>query len=867
VARSSNRLPRGTATFLFTDIEVETEGDGFFAAFASAVGAVAACVDAQRSLAVEPWDADREIRVRMGLHTGDARVHGDGYEGVDVHRAARVAAAAHGGQVLLSDRTRVLVEDELADGVELQDMGEHRLKGLIRPERLFQLRVEGLRVDFPPVRSLDVIARNLPRQVTSFVGREAERAAIADRLLQARFVTLTGPGGVGKTRLAIAVAEDVAGRFGGLWFVDLTPARDADAVLGITSAVLDVAAEPGRTALESLTTRLAHARALVVFDNCEQVLDPVSELVTTVLGRASRLCILATSRESIGAPGEVVVPISPLDETDAVRLFVQRAATVDPRFALGEENAAAVASICRRLDGIPLALELTAAHAHGLGPGQIDARLDDRFSLLRAPARGRDQRHQTLEAVLGWSYDLLDDVERAALDRLAVFRGTFSLEAAERVVADDPVDRDAVLHVVLQLVRKSLLVAEGGGAERRYRLLETVREYGWRRLASARVLDRRRDRHFEWVMELADRAIAGLAGPEQVRWLDALDEELDNIEAALGWSLRDAARAARSLHAVTRLYPFWLARGTRRLEGVKWSEATAAAAVELDGEARTGALLSAVLLVVWSDLDAADALGRAAVRLAEDDPLARAHAELALVWPAVFRGDPTAPGRAERAAEVLGAGDAFHLWALAAAGMARRDGPERAHEIMVAAAQGCRSAGDEHLYGAWLSFAADFAAVAGDSAVAAREAREALAISRRFSCASCESQACASLALVDPAEQEGGPLKVARRGVELAHGIHEVFNVLCNLEVVAGALADDGRPEDALRLAAAGASLRRATRFAPILPGRAARAAAGVARARTALDPGSVEELLAEGERLDYEAAVALALGGSAGSS
>ena len=706
---------------------------------------------------------------------------------------------------------------------------------------------------------------NVPLQLSSFVGRAAERHAIADRLLDSRLVTLTGLGGVGKTRLSIAVSADIASRFDRVWFVDLTPARDANAVVAITSAVVGADDQPGRTALASLIEQLTSARSLVILDNCEHILEPVMQLVKAVLARAPELRILATSRESIGAPGEAVVSIAPLEEADAVSLFVQCASAVDQHFVLTAENGPAVAAICRRLDCIPLALELAGAHAHALSASQIDARLGDRFALLQEPARGHDQRHQTIDATLDWSYELLDCDERAVLEQLAVFRGSFSLEATEFLIAGGPTASETVCHVLLRLVRKSLVVALERGPARRYRLLETVREYASRRLVASGMLDHCRQRHFEWVMELCDNASSGLAAADQVRWLDTLADELDNLEAALSWSLTEPVRAARSLPAISGLGPFWLARGIRRTQGVKWLQVTAAAAINLDVAARTEALLNAVLLVIWNDLVTVDTLAKAALRLAGEDERARAHAELAIAWTEVMRGAGSgAAERARSAARGLGPDSPFHVWALAAQGMAGAGVARQAHDTLVEAANRCRAEGDEHMYGAWLGFAADFAAALGDDAVAIAEARESVVIAKRVACDSCESSGLASLALVGSCGDEGGPLRAARRSLELAHGIRETFGALFGLEVVAGALADNGQHKNAIKLAAAAATLRTATGFASFLPGRAAYHSSRVEQARATLGLDLIEALVTEGASLEYEAALTLALETSA---
>jgi predicted ATPase len=760
----------------------------------------------------------------------------------------------------------------------LRDLGSHRLKDLPHPEHLYDLLIAGIRTDFPTLRSMSARPTNLPLQLTSFIGRQQEVSELVAQLEASRLVTLTGTGGTGKTRLAVEVAGSVAERFpDGVWFVDLSSAVDDETVLALTAEALGIRGEPGRAPLDNLLARLAYSRTLLVEDNCEHVLDAVADLAARILGRSPEVRILATSREALAIPGEVVRPVPPLGipgpgtasveavaATDAVRLFVERASAVDPDFRLRDDNLAAVVSICRRLDGVPLALELAAAQLGALSPAQVDARLGDRFALLRGAARG-DPRHQTLETVLAWSYDLLDEREQAVLDRLAVFRGTFSMDAAEAVVTDEPIDRANVLDLIARLIRKSLVVAESRGAERRYRLLETVREYAWRRLVTTRGLDRRRDRHLEWVLDLASRAAPALSGEDQVRWLDALDDDLENIEAGFAWSLDDPGRAARALDAVIGLNNYWMARGTRRAQGTRWSEAIAAAATGLEVGARTEALMNAVLLVIWSDLDAASALADAAVRVAGDDPTGRAHAETASAYVAWFRGDTSAADHADTAVGLLDADDPSALWARALEALARANegALEEAHDVLMDVARQFRQPGDDHLFGAFESLAADFGAANGDRDRSADEARESLAIAQRVSCSSCESQALSTLSLVDPCGDMGGQVGAARRAVQLANGIGEVANVLWALDALVGALAASGDFEDVARLAAATSALRSTTGFAAVMPGRLRAVREAVERARKELDGVTFDKNAALGGAFDYEAAVRFALGES----
>jgi non-specific serine/threonine protein kinase len=660
-----------------------------------------------------------------------------------------------------------------------------------------------------------------------------------------------------------------------VWFADLTSAADAAGVIRAVAAALGVSDEPGRTLTESVVEQLCDCPALLVLDNCEQALDAVAEFVTRLLGAAPRVRVLATSREALGVPGENLVAVAPLGtpavadtavgsvaECDAVRLFLARASAVHATFSLSEQNASAVASVCRRLDGIPLAIELAAAQLDVLEPAQLDALLEDRFALLQSPGRGRQARHRTLETMLASSYDRLDAIERATMDRLAVFRGTFSLDAVHAVAIDDPVTPANVLDAVTALVRKSLVVAVETGGERRFRLLETMRHYAGQQLIAAGDLETRRDRHFRWVLDLASRAGEGLAGPAQVHWFDALDDDLDNIEAALEWSLGDPTRAADALEAVLGLYGYWVARGTHRFQGVRWSEATATAATNLEPATRTQALMNGSLLLLFNDLGAAADLADAAHVLAGDDERASAYATVAATFVASFRGEHIDMKPIARACDALSDDVSARVWAEGglALATASQGAFQDAYQQLIAVAQRSRDLGDRHMYGAWLSFCADLGAAVGDSEGARSEAFEALDISREVGCTSCEAQALTGIALLGGRDELGGSVDSARRAVELAHGIREIFNVLAGLDVLAGALARQRRDDDAVTIAAATASLRTATGFASPFPGREGFAREGLALARSRMDGSAFDSLWRTGAALDYEHAVDYAI-------
>ncbi len=618
-------LPTGTVTFLFSDIEgstrlahdlgdrwpallerhrvilraafvahggveVQTEGDGFFVAFAGAPAAIAAAARAQRDLAAEPWPPDGAVRVRMGLHAGEGVVDADGsYVGHDVHRAARVAGAAHGGQVLVSETVRALTAATLPAGLSLRDLGEHRLKDL-RPEPLAQLVIEGLRADFPPVRSLDVRPNNLPTQLTSFVGREQELAAVAGLLASTRLLTLTGPGGTGKTRLALQLAAAVADEHpDGVWFVALEPLRDPALVLSTVARTLGLTEKPSESALDALAETVGERRMLFVLDNFEQVVEAASDI-----GRLLRACpsirVIVTSRAVLHISGEqeymvAGLPAPPdtrrlsrvelenlpaalrhpdatnLGQYEAVRLFIARAVAVRPDFRVTNENAPAVAGISARLHGMPLAIELAAARVKLLAPEQILERLERQLGLLTSTARDLPDRQRTLRGAIAWSCDLLDEPQRRLLARLSVFRGGWHLEAAEAVAGATGAPEVDVLDGLALLVDQSLVRSgdEPDGTPR-FDMFETIREFAAEMLDAGGDARSVRAAHAAVFLSLAERAAPLLQGADQRLWLDLLERDHDNLRAAIAWSIElpDPETAVRLVNA---LWRFWQQRG------------------------------------------------------------------------------------------------------------------------------------------------------------------------------------------------------------------------------------------------------------------------------------------------------------------
>jgi len=606
-------LPTGTVTFLFTDIEgstallqrlgdqryaevleehrrllrdafaaghgqeIDTQGDAFLVAFARARDALASAVAAQRALTKHPWPDGASLRVRMGLHTGEPVSSTGDYVGLDVHRAARICAAGHGGQILLSDAVSGLTGRDLPSGVSLRDLGTYRLKDLRDPEHLFQVLHAGLPSDFPSLKSLDVRPNNLPVQLTSFIGRVREIAEIKRLLGDARLVTLTGSGGAGKTRLALQVAADVLVDYpDGVWLAELAPIADPTLVSKTVASALNVPEQPGRKIADTLVDALRHKTLLLALDNCEHLVSACRDLAVALLRSCPHVRILVTSREGLGVAGETLwrvpslsVPedvrhLPPPEELvlyDAVRLFADRAAATAPGFRVTSRNASAITHLCQQLDGIPLAIELAAARAKVLSVEQIAARLDDRFHLLTGGSRTVLPRHQTLGAAIDWSYNLLSEKERVLLRRLSVFAGGWTLEAAEAVCAGGVVEVASILDVLTSLVDKSLVLAETQHGEARYRLLETIRQYARHRLVEAGEDPEVRTRHRDWYMALAESAEPEMRGTNQVAWLERLERNHDNLRAALEWSEVETGTAAAGLRLATALYEFWEIHG------------------------------------------------------------------------------------------------------------------------------------------------------------------------------------------------------------------------------------------------------------------------------------------------------------------
>ena len=586
--------------------------DGVRASFGDPLQAVNAVVEMQRRLADPASTADLELKVRCAIHPGDAayRVN-DGFR-AQVDRAQRIMEAAHGGQVLLSQAVALLVAGRLPAEAELADLGSVRLRDLGSPERLYQLVHPSLQRNFPPVHSLETRPNNLPQQLTSFVGRESELAEIRRRLYKNRLVTVSGVGGLGKTRISLQAAADVLDDFAdGVWFVELAPLDDPRLVPQAVASVLGIKEETGRAVATTLMKHVERRELLLVLDNCEHLALAVAELAKNLLQASPRMKILASSRELLRIPGEkkYSLPPLPLPETGrtatvgalaqsaAVRLFVDRAVAAQPSFRVTAENAPAVAEICRRLDGIPLALELAAARARSLTMETMAARLGDRFRLLTQGDRTALPRQQTLRACIDWSYDLLSGGERALLRRLGVFAGGWVLPAAEAVGEEGEVHSADVVDLLDRLVQKSLVEFDADGG--RYRLLETVRQYATERLVEAGEDAATRTRHLEFQVGLTQQAFWKLLGPEQRTWMLRLDAELENLLAAHRWCDHAENGGERGLWLVGALRGYWLHRGLLELGSRVTEEALSRSHAPRQGLQRCWALQAAGWLSFW----------------------------------------------------------------------------------------------------------------------------------------------------------------------------------------------------------------------------------------------------------------------------
>jgi predicted ATPase/class 3 adenylate cyclase len=821
--------------------EVDTQGDAFFAVFPAPSACVAAAVEMQRAFMAHRWPADYPVRVRMGIHSGEVAQTAVGLVGLEVHRAARIAGVAHGGQIAVSAATAALLSDSLPAGASLRDLGLHRLKDLGRPERIFQLDADGLPTAFPPLTSLDNprLRNNLPAQVSSFIGRDAQLAEVRRLITGSRLVTLTGAGGAGKTRLGLQVAAGLLDGSGdGVWFVDLAPLQDGELAAAATAGVLGIREEVGRPITETLVEAVGDRSLLVLLDNCEHLIDSCAKLADALLRGCPNIVLLATSREPLGVDGEHIyrVPsmVTPAEGDDldvirsaeAVRLFADRAGQQGARLSWDPQSAEVAGRICRRLDGIPLAIELAAARLRVMSVTELDARLDQRFSILTGGSRAALPRQQTLLAMVDWSWELLTPAERHVLACLSVFAGGFDLAAAEAVTAAEIVPADEVLGLLGALVDKNLVHFDyTGTGPVRYRLLETVRQYAMRRLEGAdrAAAEEVAAAHRDHYLAVAQAAAPRLVARDQAEWLDRLDLELDNLRAAIAFSLR-LADAAAGIALAASLRIFWKARG-HASEGVDALRAlldlpAARAATPL----RAQALATAAYL-----LEQTGGYATAEEYCDEALAIARSAADDYL------------------AADIL----SVHAWLLVHRGQQAGALPLVEQGLDLA-----RRLDDPHLTARLLSARAYAVDVEGDHAGAARDAAESLALFRQ---AGDRREIGTMLGNLGYAELSLGDLETARghllESLDIARELNDTYGVVYETSNLGLAECLRGAPGTAAALFAESFDLARRLRMKV----GTAYALIGLAMAGSGTDPvrsarlhGAADEALAAlGETVD----------------
>jgi predicted ATPase/class 3 adenylate cyclase len=826
-----SELPTGTVTFLFTDIEgstqllqrlgprygevladhrtimrdafercngreVDTQGDAFFVVFERAADALSCAVDIQRALAEHSWPDGVQIKVRMGLHTGEPFAQGGGYVGLDVHRAARICASGHGGQILLSQSTVDLTEANLPAGAASWDLGEHFLKDLQRPEHIYQLVVPGLPTDFPTLKTLDRQRYRLPMQATPLLGRQRELADAGEYLRNGvRALTLTGPGGIGKTRLSVQIAAEQAESYAdGACFVSLSSIRDVGLVMTTVAQALGLPESVGRTPLDALRSYLADRQMLLVLDNFEQVIEAAAQVAELLAGSA-RVQVLITSREALRIRGEQELPVPPLAvpaqraartkgdriklaqlvQNPSVALFIGRSRAVKPEFGFTAANAMAVAEICRQLDGLPLAIELAAARVKLLTPQAMLPRLTNRLALLTGGARDLPDRQQTLRSTIDWSYDLLIGDEQALFRRLAVFAGGCTLEAAEVVWG---LSRD-ILDGLGSLVDKSLLRRQDSDeGEPRFAMLETIRECGLEHLETSGEAERVRRAHAEYFLQLAQAAEPNLTGERQREWIERLEREHDNLRVALTWA-QQSGENGLGLALSAAVWRFWYTHGYIR-EGRSWLEQFLKQTVTGENArttVRAQALCGAATLASTQD----DLVG--ATSLAEESlALSRELAD---------------DGGIANALIILGS-------------LALHQGEAiRAQQLFEEALALNRSLNDPWAIGRTLSFLGQSAYLQADFARAEALFQESLALLREQQ--STSHRAINLLYLGHVAREQAAfdrAFAYYRDALTFSSGFGDKMRIARGLEAIATVVWTQGKAERALRLLAAAAGLR-----------------------------------------------------------
>lgn len=946
--------PTGSVTFLFTDIEgstkllgrlgdryadvlvdhfgilrdalaahggVEqgTEGDSLFAVFPGATRAVRAAVESQRALGEHDWPNSEPVRVRMGLHSGEATVGHDGYVGLDVHRAARISSVAHGGQIVASSSTVALSEQALPDDIGFTDLGAHRLKDLSLPEHLSQVVADGLEADFPPLRSLDAVPHNLPIQLTHFIGRDTELAEALGKLEGSRLLTLTGVGGTGKTRLALQAAAAAVHDFpDGVWMVDLGPVSEADMVHNALAAAMGVRDQPGRTLLEAIEDALRNKTTLIILDNCEHLLEVSAQVSAALLRASSDVKILATSREALGIAGEATYPVPSLSAppasattADAVKrydsavMFEDRALLARPDFAVTDANAEAIAKICRRLDAVPLAIELAAARVRVLSPAEIADRLDDRFRLLTGGDRTALPRQQTLEAAVAWSHEHLSETERVLFARLSVFAGSFTLRAAECVTAAGDIAEHEVLDLVTGLVDKSMLIVQtAGAAETRYRLLETLRQYARDRLIEYGAAEEFRKRHASFFAGLAETGDPMLRGQQQRFWFDKLAAEHDNFTTALTWSL-GAREPGLFLRIAASLGYLWSELGHWE-EARRWLLAEPVFDDEQPARLRAEALTVAVPVIVPEDPERARDLARMALELSratDDEQLAaRALHNMGYATIHMFQPEAALP-LLEEARDVYTRigdrwGEALVLGTLANAlsylesnhaletgkqslsifreigdGLLTAEGlyrqaaiavrharPDPAIEWLDEAIELYEELGTRVGLGHSLQILGEARAMQGGTAEARDAFHKSLRLLSEAGDAHCSARVRRDLGSLDLSEGDVSSARnLLREALAESARVGDKLNTAWTLEVVGRLVAVEGDPEKGAVLLGAADGLRD-TISAPRIAGEELEHNAVLEELQDRLDDHSFEDAWNRGRALDGEAAVAYAL-------